>query len=137
MPNLLHASILKPEGSMMAGIATGALVYGIYTMNMGSLATIHATPSGDTNARASRKKAAIEAVTAVAAISLLAKDVNVFILGGALTVLLDWHARHAVEAHPETGQLTDNTGYVPAEQAYPVAQQGPMVDVEESDAFAY
>jgi len=121
---------------MMAGIATGALVYGIYNMQMGNLATIHATPSGDGNARATRKKAAIESVVAVAAISLLAKDVNVFILGGGITVLLDWHARHAVEAHPETGQLTDNTGYVPAEQAYPVMEQAPMV-MEESDAFAY
>lgn len=135
MPDFLHKSVLKPEGSMMAGIATGALVYGIYSMNLGNLATIHATPSGDGNARASRKKAAIEAVSAVAAISLLAKDVHIFILGGAITVLLDWHARHAIEAHPDTGQLTDNTGYVPAEEAIPLAEQAPMY--EESDAFAY
>jgi len=133
--DFLHKSILKPEGSMMAGIATGALVYGIYSMNMGNLAEIHTTPAGDGNARAARRKASIEAVTAVAAISLLAKDVNVFILGGALTVLLDWHARHAVEAHPDTGQLYDNTGYVPAEEAIPLAEQAPMY--EESDAFAY
>ena len=135
MADFLHKSILKPEGSMMAGIATGALVYGIYSMNLGNLATIHTTPSGDGNARAARKKAAIQAVTAVAAISLLAKDVNVFILGGAITVLLDWHARHAVEAHPDTGELTDNTGYVPAEEAVPLAEQAPMVGDE--DVYAY
>jgi hypothetical protein len=135
MADFLHASILKPEGSLMGGIATGALVYGIYSMNLGNLAEIHTTPAGDGNARAARKKAAIEAVSAVAAISLLAKDVNIFILGGGIAVLLDWHARHAVEAHPETGQLTDNTGYVPAEDAIPLAEQAPMLD--ESDAFAY
>ena len=133
--DLFSKSVLKPEGSMMAGIATGALVYGIYSMNLGNLAQIHATPSGDGNARASRKKAAIEAVTAVAAISLLAKDVNVFILGGAITVLLDWHARHAVESHPDTGQLADNTGYVPAEQAYPVQEQAQPMDTQ--DVYAY
>lgn len=133
MANWLHASVLKPEGSIMGGIATGALVYGIYSMNMGSLATIHATPAGDGNARATRKKAAIESVAAVAAISLLAKDVNIFILGGGIVVLLDWHARHAVESHPETGQLADNTGYVPAEQSVPVADQGDVTD----DEYAY
>lgn len=133
--DLLHKSVLKPEGSIMGGIATGALVYGIYNMNMGNLATIHATPAGDGNTRATRKKAAIESVAAVAAISLLAKDINIFILGGGITVLLDWHARHAVEAHPETGQLADNSGYVPAEQSVPVADQAAAMD--DGDVYAY
>lgn len=136
MPEFLHKSILKPEGSMVAGIMTGVLVYGVYTTNVGNLATLHASPAGDGNARAARKKAAIEAVTVVAAISLLAKDVNIFILGGGITVLLDWHARHAVEANPETGQLADNTSYVPAETAVPMAEQAPAVDGYE-DSFAY
>ena len=135
MPGFLNKSILKPEGSIMAGVATGALVYGIYTINLGSLAQVHATPSGDNNTRAARKKAAIQAVAAVGAISLLAKDANIFILGGGIVVLLDWHARHAVEAHPETGLLYDNTGYVPAEEAVPVAEQAPTY--EGSDAYAY
>ena len=135
MPDFLHKSILKPEGSIMGGIATGALAYGIYNMNMGNLATIHATPAGDGNARATRKKAAIESVAAVAAISLLAKDVNIFILGGGIVVLLDWHARHAVESHPDTGQLADNSGYVPAEQAVPMAEQA--APMESEDVYAY
>ncbi|SRR6266705_6949788 len=129
MPAFLNKSILKPEGSMVAGIATAALVYGVYTANVGSTVTLHASPSGDPNGRAARKKAAIEAVTIVAAVSLLARDINIFILGGGVTVLLDWHARHAVEAHPETGQLADNSGYVPAEQAVPMADQGAVEDV--------
>lgn len=132
--DLFSKSVLKPEGSMMAGIATGALVYGIYNMNMGNLATIHATPAGDGNARAARKKAAIESVAAVAAISLLARDANIFILGGGITILLDWHARHAVESHPDTGQLADNSGYVPAEQSVPAADQAPA---EDGDVYAY
>ena len=136
MPDFLHKSILKPEGSLVAGIATGALVYGIYQMNLGNLATVHATAAGDGNARASRKKASIESVAAVAAISLLAKDVNIFILGGGIVVLLDWHSRHAVESHPETGQLADNTGYVPAEQSVPAVQQAPSTDMNE-DVYSY
>lgn len=135
MPGFLNKSILKPEGSLVAGIATGALVYGIYQMNLGNLASVHTTQAGDGNARAARKKASIEAVAAVAAISLLARDVNIFILGGGIAVLLDWHARHAVESNPETGQLADNTAYVPAEQAVPVQQQAPQVSDE--DVYAY
>jgi len=135
MPGFLHKSILKPEGSLISGIATGALVYGIYQMNLGNLASVHTTQAGDGNARAARKKAAIEAVTAVAAISLLAKDVNIFILGGGIAILLDWHARHAIESHPETGQLADNSGYVPAEQAVPMQDQAPQVGDE--DVYAY
>jgi hypothetical protein len=129
MPAFLHKSILKPEGSIVAGIATAALVYGVYTANVGNIATLHASPSGDTNGRAARKKAAIESVTVVAAVSLLARDINIFILGGGVIVLLDWHARHAVESHPETGQLADSTGYVPAEQAVPVDEQAVPEDV--------
>jgi hypothetical protein len=136
MPDILHKSILKPEGSMLAGIMTGILVYGVYTVNTGNLATLHTTPAGDGNARAARKKAAIQSLAAVSAISLLARDINIFILGGGITVLLDWHARHAIEASPETGQLTDNTGYVPAEQAIPMAAQAPAMDYE-ADSFAY
>jgi hypothetical protein len=135
MANFLHASILKPEGSIMAGIATGALVYAVYSTNVGNLATVHSTPAQDGNAMAARKKAAIEAVAVVAAISLLARDVDIFILGGGITVLLDWHARHAVATHPDTGQLVDNTGYVPAEQAVPVAEQAPQMDTQ--DVYAY
>ena len=135
MPEFLHKSILKPEGSLVAGIATGALVYGVYTMNLGNLASVHATVAGDGNARAARKKAAIEATAAVAAISLLAKDINIFILGGGIAVLLDWHARHAVESNPDTGQLADNTGYVPAEQAVPVPDQAGYAVSD--DVYAY
>jgi hypothetical protein len=135
MPDFLHKSILKPEGSLVAGIATGALVYGIYQMNLGNLATVHATSAGDGNARAARKKAAIEATSAVAAIALLAKDVNIFILGGGIAVLLDWHSRHAVESNPDTGQLADNSGYVPAEQSVPAPDQASSVGYE--DVYAY
>jgi hypothetical protein len=136
MPDLLHKSILKPEGSIVAGIATAALVYGVYTTNIGNIATLHASPSGDGNGRAARKKAAIEAVSVVAVVSLLARDINIFILGGGVTVLLDWHSRHAIETHPETGQLADNSGYVPAEESVPVDGQAPNVSYEE-DSFAY
>lgn len=111
--SIVPKSILKPEGSVVAGIATGALVIAIYQMNVGNLAQVHMTPAHDKNVCASRKKAAIQAVAAVSAISLLTKDVTIFILGGGITFLLDWHTRHAICAAPDTGELVANAGYGP------------------------
>lgn len=108
---ILPKSILKPEGSIVAGIATAALVVTIYQMNVGNVVQVHMTPSHDINVAASRKKAAVQSVAAVSAISLLTKDVTIFILGGGLVFLIDWHVRHASASAPDTGQLVSNAGY--------------------------
>lgn len=110
---ILPKSILKPEGSVVAGIATAALVITIYQMNVGNVVQVHMTPSHDTNVSASRKKAAIQSVAAVSAISLLTKDVTIFILGGGIVFLVDWHVRHANASAPDTGQLVSNAAYGP------------------------
>ncbi|SRR6266487_2944849 len=110
---ILPKSILKPEGSVVAGIATGALVIAIYGMNVGNVVQVHMTPAHDRNVAASRRKAAIQAVAAVSAVSLLTKDATIFILGGGITVLLDWHVRHASAAAPDTGELVASAGYGP------------------------
>lgn len=108
---ILPKSILKPEGSIVAGIATAALVVTIFQMNVGNIVQVHMTPSHDINVGAARKKAAIQSVAAVSAISLLTKDVTIFILGGGIVFILDWHVRHANAAAPDTGQLVSNAGY--------------------------
>jgi hypothetical protein len=108
---ILPKSILKPEGSVVAGIATAALVVTIYQMNVGVLAQVHMTPAHDSNVGAARKKAAIQSVAAVSAISLLTKDATIFILGGGIVFLLDWHVRHANAAAPDTGEMVANAGY--------------------------
>lgn len=116
---ILPKSILKPEGSIVAGIATGALVIAIYQMNVGNVVQIHMTPAHDRNVASSRKKAAIQSVAAVSAISLLTKDTTIFILGGGIVFLLDWHVRHAHAAAPDTGQLVANQGYSEPAQTQP------------------
>lgn len=128
----LPTSYLKPEGSIMAGIATAALAAGIYTLNVGNIAQVHATQANDPNLMASRKKASIESVGIIAAVALLAKDTTIFILGGATVILLDWHVRHAVASHPQTGQMVDMNGYAPAQDAQPQQLQGPAATVDAS-----
>jgi hypothetical protein len=112
-------SILKPEGSVTMGIATGILVYAIFDRSLPSAATMHATKPYDTNIEAGRKKAGWTAVGVVAVVSLLTKDANVFILGGMVTIALDLHARVANVSSPSTGQL------VQPQAATPVSVAGP------------
>jgi hypothetical protein len=108
------ASVLKPEGSLTLGVATAAMVYGIYSTATPPTSVIHATQANDDNVERGRKKAAWTSVVAVAAISLMARDKTIFILGGATVFALDWHTRHANAVAPDTGQLVDNNGYQPA-----------------------
>jgi hypothetical protein len=104
-------SILKPDGSIAIGIATGILVYAVYDHSLPDTATIHATDAGDINVEASRKKAAWASAGVLAAVTLLTKDVNVFVLGAVVLFALDMHARHANMSNPDTGALVSDTGY--------------------------
>lgn len=112
-------SILKPEGSVAMGIATGVLVYAVYDRALPDAATMHATKPYDVNIEAGRRKAGWTAAGVVAAVSLLTRDANVFILGGVVLVALDVHARHANVTDPSTGSL------VAPESGAPVTVAGP------------
>lgn len=99
-------SILKPDGSIIIGLATGILVYAVYNQSLPSAAVIHATDPGDMNIEAGRKKAAWESAGVLSVVTLLTKDVNVFILGAVVLFALDISARHANASSNVTGELT-------------------------------
>lgn len=111
-------SILKPEGSVTLGAATAALVYGVYSYSVPDMATVQATLPHDDAIESGRKRAAWTSAAVVAAISLIAKDKTVFVLGGLMVLGLDWHARHANSVHPETGKMVHATlrSYQPAQE---------------------
>lgn len=108
---MAFTSILKPDGSVAMGIATGILVYAVYDHSLPDTATIHATDAGDINVEASRKKAAWASAGVLSAVTLLTKDVNVFVLGAVVLFALDMHTRHANASNPVTGQLVSDQGY--------------------------
>lgn len=114
-------SVLKPEGSLVLGVATAAMVYGVYTFSLPNTAQMHATMPGDINIEAGRKKAAWTSAVVVAGVSLMAKDKTIFVLGGVVLIALDWHARHANVSHPETGKLVSTQGYAPTVSDAPPA----------------
>jgi len=101
-------SILKPQGSVAMGIATGVLVYTIFDRSLPDAATMHATRPYDINIESGRKKAVYTSAAVLSAVTLLTKDVNVFILGGIVLIALDVHARHANVTAPDTGKLVSD-----------------------------
>ena len=97
---------LSGENSIIASLATVALVLGVYNMKVGPVSDVHATDPNDGNMAASVKKAGWEALTAVAALTLLAKDPNIAILGGAAIIAEELSYLHAMMTNPGTGQIT-------------------------------
>jgi hypothetical protein len=95
---------LKPEVSITTGLAVGALVWTIYAKAVPADVDMRVAQANDADVESSRKKAAYTAAGAVAAISLIAKDATVFIIGGAMVVAVDWWTRHANAVDPALGR---------------------------------
>lgn len=97
---------LKPEVSLGVGLAVAAIVGAVYMNATPTLAEVRVGRPGDDDLEASRKVAAWTSGGVVAAISLLAKDPTVFIIGGGMTVALDWWYRHANQVDPRSGRAS-------------------------------
>lgn len=97
-------SLLKPEGSLVASLATMTAVYAIYSYGVPSIADVRTAQPGNTDVDAAERSASWMAAGAVAGISLLAKDPTIFILGGATVIGLAWWTRHANMVNPELGK---------------------------------
>lgn len=109
-------SILKPEGSIVSGIAVAGSVWAIYNMNVGPVSTAHASDANHGSLESSRKKAGYIAFAFVGGITLITRDANVGLLGFASIVAMELQYRHAIMANPVTGQMVPPAGssYTPA-----------------------
>lgn len=106
---------LSSENSIIASLASVALVIGIYQAKVGPVADVHASDAYDGNIQAAVRKAGWVSVIAVAGISLLAKDANIVILGGAAIIAEELTYRHALMTNPSSGQIqVSPTAYTPA-----------------------
>ena len=118
--SLFSKSVLKPEGSVMAGVATVAAVYGIYQLNVGNVSSAQASDANHPALASSRKKAGYTAMVLVSALTLITRDGNVGVLGFGTIVAMEVSYRHAIMAHPGTGVME-----APTAQAY---QPAPVAD---------
>lgn len=96
--------MLKPEVSIPVALATGTMVYAIYNNATPTLADIRTADQFNADVASTRKQAAWTAAAVVAGVSLITKDPNPFILGGALIIGMDWAHRHADMVNPLTGR---------------------------------
>jgi len=99
---------LKPEVSLPVALATGTLVYALYSRGLPSTADIRVGKQGDPDIDAIRRQNAWMAAAVVSGISLMARDATVFIVGGAMVVGLDWFTRYANYTNPLTGRVDLN-----------------------------
>lgn len=110
-------SLLKPETSAGATVATIGLVYGIYQLNIGSASQAQATDANHPVMESCRKKAGYTALVAVAGITLLTRDANVGIAGSLSIVAMELTYRHSIMAHPLSGKMVppDHSAYLPVD----------------------
>lgn len=95
--------MLKPEVSLTVALATGTLVYSIYQGATPTIADIRTVDPNNSDVQSAERQATWTAAAAVAGISLIAKDPNPFIFGGAMVIVMAWGRRHADMVNPLTG----------------------------------
>lgn len=103
--------MLKPEVSLPVAIATGAIVWGVYTHFMPPVSDVRAAQPNNSVLNGSRSTATWISAGVVGAISLIARDPNIFVVGGAMVIALDFAHRHANSVHPGTGQIVPTPSY--------------------------
>jgi hypothetical protein len=96
---------MKAESSLIIGLATAAVVYGIYQVNLPTTAAVRASEPNNQHIESSRKAATWEAAAIVGGVSLLAHDPTVFVIGGAVLVLMDFTHRAANATDNVSGKI--------------------------------
>lgn len=118
-------SILKPEGSIVAGIAVSGSVAALYSLGCGNMAQVHYSDANMMSIENSRKKCAATAFLFVSALTVLTKDANVGLLGFGTIIAMEIAYRHAIMADPSSGivQPPAESTYTPAENVRPLYAQ--------------
>lgn len=105
---LLPNSILKPDTSVMLGVANGALIASIYDKTIPSVASVRVADSHDVDIEAARKHAAWASAGVLGFMYLLTRDRNSFLIGGLVLASVDLIVKHANGMNPMTGTLDTN-----------------------------
>jgi len=86
---------LKPEFSVMGGLAVGAIVFAIHSNATPSQADIQALPAGTPDIDRAERNATYLSVGIVAGVSLIAKDPTIFVMGAVMTTAMALWTRHS------------------------------------------
>jgi hypothetical protein len=101
-------SVLKPENSMIAGLAVVGLVIANYNLHNGPVSSVALSPSeagGSGSLTTTNRKAGWTSLIMVAGIALLAKDGNVCILGTAAIIAMHSSYLHSLASSPAVNAI--------------------------------
>lgn len=101
---------LKPEASVMSGLAVAALVYGIHANFTPSVADIQGLPAGNKDVDVAERKATWVSAGVVSGVSLLAKDPTIFVMGSAMVFAMAFFTRQATWTDTKTGLIAPSPG---------------------------
>jgi hypothetical protein len=100
-------SLLKPNESVMTGIAEAAIVYGVYAHNMPTSANVRANPlPNDQTLETVRKESAMECAGIIGLVFLLTRDWNSLIISGITLGAVDMWMKHHNATDPASNKAT-------------------------------
>jgi hypothetical protein len=121
----MFKTILNPSQSVAIGVGMGALDLWIFNQHLPATADIRTAPPGNTDVETSRRQATIMAVGVNGLVSVMTRDWNVFLIGGAVTAAMSILIAHANAVHPSTGTMKAPGEQTTASQnTYPLADYG-------------
>jgi hypothetical protein len=86
---------LKPEYSVMTGLAVMGTVFAVHAQATPTQADIQALPPGNQDIDQAERKATIMGAGVVSVVSLIAKDPTIFVMGSVMVVGLAVWTRHS------------------------------------------
>lgn len=126
----LEVSILRPDTSVMLGIANGAIVLSIYNHNLPNAASIRVADSHDGDIESARKASAWMSAGLLGFMYLLTRDRNSFLIGGLVLGAVDYMVKHSNGLNPHTGELDGNNESIDQN----LTNVYPLPDYSETDA---
>lgn len=98
-------SLLNPSESVIASVALGTMVVGIYSVALPHAIDVRASAENDGHVASSEKTAGWISAGAVAGLSVLLRDPTMFVTGGLMVIGLSWWYRHANTVNPAIGRV--------------------------------
>lgn len=113
-------SLLKPDQSVMLGVASGALIMAIYNGAVPGIANVRVSEAQDGDIEGARKMAAWTSAGLLGFLFLLTRDRNAFMIGGMVLAGIDISVKHSNGMNPLTGALSIFSGE--GEDAEPIEE---------------
>lgn len=111
-------SVLSPSQSVATGVGIGVVDLFIFDKHLPSMADIRTADPQNSDIDASRRAATLQCIAINGLVSLMTRDWNVFLIGGAITASMSWLVAHANTVHPQTGSVVG-----PADMHAPTAAE--------------